>query len=120
MNSSLASMTSANASQTDTVRELLAGRRKFFSLPQPFYTDLEVFNLDLEAIFYRRWILAGAECEIANPGEYLTLSIGPTPIVVLRDQTGAVRAFFNTCRHRGSKICLSEKGAVRRLVCPYH
>ena len=76
--------------------------------------------MDLEAIFCRRWIFAGAECEIPNPGDYFTLAIGPTPVVVLRDQAGAVRAFFNTCRHRGSKICLADKGAVRRLVCPYH
>jgi len=102
------------------VRDLLLNRRKLFSLARPFYLDREVFDLDLEAIFYKRWIFAGAECEIPNPGDYFTLSIGPTPIVVLRDQSGSIRAFFNTCRHRGSKICLAEKGAVKRLVCPYH
>ena len=102
------------------VLELLSARRKFFSLPQAFYTDPDVYQLDLEAIFHKRWIFAGVECEIPNHGDFLTLTIGPTPIVVLRDQTGAIRAFFNTCRHRGSKICLAEKGAVRRLVCPYH
>ena len=120
MNSLLPKTMPVIASTHSTVRELLATRREFFSLPQAFYTDAELFNLDLEAIFYKRWIFAGVECEIANPGDYFTLSIGPTPIVVLRDQSGAVRAFFNTCRHRGSKICLAEKGAVRRLVCPYH
>lgn len=109
-----------NSSLRSHTLELLSGRRRFFSLPQPFYTDSEIFQLDLEAIFYKRWIFAGAECEIPNAGDYFTLAIGPTPIVVLRDQTGAVRAFFNTCRHRGSKICLAEKGAVKRLVCPYH
>ncbi|MEP6942143.1 MAG: aromatic ring-hydroxylating dioxygenase subunit alpha [Betaproteobacteria bacterium] len=102
------------------VLDLLATRRKFFSLPQAFYTDPAIFKLDLEAIFYKRWIFAGVECEIPRPGDYFTLSIGPTPIVVLRDHEGAVRAFFNTCRHRGSKICLAEKGAVKRLTCPYH
>ena len=105
---------------TEFVKELLSSRRKFFSLPQAFYTDREIFDLDLEAIFYKRWIFAGAACEIPHPGDYITLSIGPTPIVVLRDQAGAIRAFFNTCRHRGSKICLAEKGAVKRLTCPYH
>ena len=105
---------------TEFIKEILSSRRKFFSLPQAFYTDRAMFDLDLEAIFYKRWIFAGTECEIPQPGDYFTLSIGPTPIVVLRDQTGAIRAFFNTCRHRGSKICLAEKGAARRLVCPYH
>lgn len=108
------------ASTRSQVKELLASRRKLFSLPQAFYNDPGIFQLDLETVFYQRWIFAGAECEIPKPGDYLTFGIGPTPIVVLRDQTGAVQAFYNTCRHRGSKICLSEKGAVNRLVCPYH
>jgi len=108
------------SSPRSRARELLAARRKFFSLPQEFYMDPELYKLDLAVIFHRRWIFAGVECEIPDPGDYFTLAIGPTPIVVLRDQTGAIQAFFNTCRHRGSKICLAEKGAVRRLVCPYH
>ena len=108
------------SSSRSRVLELLSSRRRFFSLPQPFYTEREIFDLDLEAIFYKRWIFAGVECEIRNPGEYFTLSIGSTPIIVLRDHAGSVRAFFNTCRHRGSKICVADKGAVKRLVCPYH
>ena len=102
------------------VRELLGDRRAFFSLPQPFYNDPAIFELDLAAVFHKRWILAGVECEIPNAGDYFTFSIGSTPIVVVRDQSGAINAFYNTCRHRGSKICLAEKGAVRKLVCPYH
>ena len=108
------------SSSRSHVLDLLAARRKFFSLPQEFYTDPEIYKLDLAAIFYARWIFAGVECDIPKPGDYFTLTIDSTPIVVLRDQTGAVRAYFNTCRHRGSKICLDEKGTVKRLVCPYH
>jgi Rieske 2Fe-2S family protein len=102
------------------VPELLSARKKFFSLPQEFYTDPKVYQLDLEAIFHKRWIFVGVECEIPNVGDYFTLTVDRTPILVLRDQAGAVQAFFNTCRHRGSKICLAEKGSVRTLVCPYH
>lgn len=106
--------------QQPDVRRLLADRRPFFSLPQPFYNDQEIFRLDLAAVFHKRWIFAGVECEIPHAGDYFTFSIGPTPVVVVRDQAGAINAFYNTCRHRGSKICLAEKGAVRKLVCPYH
>ena len=49
------------SSSRSRVLDLLSSRRKFFSLPQPFYTEREVFDLDLEAIFYRRWIFAGAD-----------------------------------------------------------
>lgn len=103
------------------VSNLLRSRRKYFSLPQPFYNSSEVFDLDLAAIFQARWIFAGMSSEITTPGSYLTLNIGRTSIVALRDHDGEIRAFFNTCRHRGSKICLEEHGRVRKnLICPYH
>jgi phenylpropionate dioxygenase-like ring-hydroxylating dioxygenase large terminal subunit len=108
------------SSSRSRLLDLLSARRKLFSLPQELYTDPEVYALDLEAVFHKRWVFAGVECEIPNPGDYFTLTIGRSPILVLRDRTGAIRAFFNTCRHRGSKICLAERSTVRTLVCPYH
>ena len=41
-------------------------------------------------------------------------------MILVRDLKGTIRAFHNTCRHRGSRICAAEKGAAVRLVCPYH
>jgi Rieske 2Fe-2S family protein len=57
---------------------------------------------------------------VPNPGNYLTVQIGDYPIVVLRDRDGGLRAYHNTCRHRGSRICSAEHGTAPRLVCPYH
>src|SRR5579862_1034505 len=99
---------------------LLRRRRTNFSLSQPFYNDPGFYDADLDGIFHRRWLFAGFECEIPQQGDYLTLTIGRSPIVVLRAGDGSVRAYFNTCRHRGSKICLAERGNARKLVCPYH
>ena len=99
---------------------LLRSRKKFFSLPQRFYNDPSFFDIDLETIFCRRWIFAGLECEISEPGEYVTLAVGRSSIIVLRNEEGDVRAFFNTCRHRGSRICDTERGKAKRLACPYH
>jgi Rieske 2Fe-2S family protein len=99
---------------------LLNTRQKNFSLPGRFYSDPDFYNLDVDAFFYRRWILAGFECEIAEPGEYLTVTVGRSSVIVLRDDERNVRAFHNTCRHRGSKICLTEKGKAKKLTCPYH
>src|SRR3982074_983160 len=64
---------------------LLRSRQKYFSLPQSFYNSPAIFDLDLSAIFQTHWIFAGMSSEIATPGSYLTLSIGRTSIVVLRD-----------------------------------
>jgi Rieske 2Fe-2S family protein len=100
--------------------ELLKTRKPDYSLPQAFYNDPALYELDLDVAFHRQWIFAGAECEVAKPGDYFTLTIGRSPIVVLRDRAGHLRAFFNTCRHRGSRICLAERGRAKVLVCPYH
>lgn len=99
---------------------LLAERREGWSLPQSFYVDPAMHEIDLAAIFETEWVFAGSTCEIKKPGDYLTLDIGANSILVLRDREGAVRAFYNTCRHRGSRICQEQKGHAHRLVCPYH
>jgi Rieske 2Fe-2S family protein len=102
------------------LQALLDGRRTGFSLPQAFYVDPDLFAADLEAVFEADWLFACNACEVKRPGDWLTLDIGATSVVVLRDREGEVRAFHNTCRHRGSRICLAEKGHSNRLVCPYH
>ena len=100
--------------------DLLRARRRGFSLPQAFYTDPAVFEADLEAIFYRHWLFAAATCELAEPGAFVTLTIGRSPILVLRDQHGELRAYFNTCRHRGARIVDAPRGKLGSLICPYH
>ena len=99
---------------------LLAERREGFSLPQGFYVDPAMHDIDIAAVFETEWLFAGSTCEIRRPGDYLTLEIGSSSIVILRDRDGAIRAYHNTCRHRGSRICGKEKGHAHRLVCPYH
>jgi Rieske 2Fe-2S family protein len=102
------------------VQALLEQRRDGFSLPQPFYVDDAFHDADLAAVFGTDWLFACNVCEIRNPGDYLTLEIGVNSVIVLRDRDGEVKAFYNTCRHRGSRICLNDKGSVNRLVCSYH
>jgi glycine betaine catabolism A len=105
---------------TDALRALRA-RRRNFSLAQPFYHDPALYRLDLENIFYRDWIFAGHDCEIAHAGDFFTLQIGDYALIVNRDASGRIRAHHNSCRHRGYKICDAARGNVkRRFVCPYH
>ncbi|MBI3506606.1 MAG: aromatic ring-hydroxylating dioxygenase subunit alpha [Proteobacteria bacterium] len=104
----------------DRLAGILAEYREGYSLPQPFYVDPALHDVDVAAVFETEWLFAGSACEIKRPGDYLTLEIGRNSVVILRDRDGAVRAFHNTCRHRGSRICGNEKGRANRLVCPYH
>ena len=104
----------------DTLRAL-QNRKPDHSLTQAFYQDPALLKIDLETIFYRDWIFAGHDCEIAKSGDYFTFSIGDYAIIVNRDASGAIKAHHNSCRHRGFKVCDAAKGNVkRRFVCPYH
>lgn len=99
---------------------LLTGRDPNFSLEQKFYTDPEYHKQDLENIFYKDWLFVGHDCELPKTGSYMTVQIGAYPVVIVRDAQGGIRAFHNSCRHRGSRICAAEKGTAAKLVCPYH
>jgi glycine betaine catabolism A len=104
----------------DAMLAELKARNPGHSLEQKFYTDPDFYRLDLETIFYRDWLFAGHDCEIPAPGDYFTVQIGDYPIIILRGLDGSIRALHNSCRHRGSRICAAPRGAVKRLVCPYH
>ena len=100
--------------------EMLQQRRAQYSLPQPFYNDERLFQLDMQEIFEKEWLFAGMTCEIPNKGNYMTLEVGDNPVVIVRGNNGEVHAFHNVCRHRGSRLCVTSKGKVAKLVCPYH
>ena len=97
-----------------------AARRAGHTLPQGLYTDPRAFEFDMTAIYGQSWLMAGFECELPKPGSYLSLMIGKWPVLITRDRHGEMRAFHNSCRHRGSVLCQPGHGATARLVCPYH
>jgi glycine betaine catabolism A len=98
----------------------LANRRQGYTLEREFYADPEYYQLDLEHIWYKEWLFVGHDCELTKPGAYLTVQVGEYPVIVLRSGDGRIRAFHNSCRHRGSRLCAAEHGTVAKLVCPYH
>ena len=99
---------------------LLATRREGHGMPRAFYHTEALYAEELARIWHGGWLFAGFAFEIPNPGDYITLSVDNTPVLVMRDDAGAVRAFHNVCRHRGTLLCRQETGHVRAIVCPYH
>ncbi|MGH7943419.1 MAG: aromatic ring-hydroxylating oxygenase subunit alpha [Opitutaceae bacterium] len=89
-------------------------------LARKFYTDPDLFALDLELVFYREWLFVGHSAELPAAGSYITLQVGDYPVVLVKGRDQLIRAFINSCRHRGARVCPDAKGAVRKLVCPYH
>ena len=108
------------AAAREATAQMLRTRETTYSLPQPFYNDARLFALDMQEVFEKEWLFAGMTCEIPAKGNFMTLDIGDNPIVIVRGDGGTIHAFHNVCRHRGSRLCLKEKGKVAKLVCPYH
>jgi phenylpropionate dioxygenase-like ring-hydroxylating dioxygenase large terminal subunit len=73
-----------------------------------------------ERVFRGQPLVAGLSAELANPGDYVTESLSPVPILVVRQASGALRAFANACRHRGSRVVDGCGSAPRGFTCPYH
>lgn len=100
--------------------DLIRSRRPGYALDGAFYTSQEIFDLDLDAVFSRTWIFVATEAEIREPGDYLTVQVGASSVIVLRDDDEQVRALHNVCRHRGSRLLTQERGDVANIVCGYH
>lgn len=91
-----------------------------WTLPQPFYTDPDIYAFDVSTIFTRSWLMVGFEAELPQPGSYLALTVGPNPVFLVRTRDGKILGFHNTCRHRGAQILADGTGRVPKVVCPYH
>jgi Rieske 2Fe-2S family protein len=91
-------------------------------LPAAWYHDPAHYRRELEAFWYGRWIAVARAEEIPSAGDWRVVRIGTQSIVLLRNEKSEIRAFHNTCRHRGSILCSEEQGsfARNRIVCPYH
>lgn len=102
------------------IESLLRSRKPGYSLPAGLYTRQDVFEADLDVMFHRHWILIGLECDVPEPGDVCVVDIGRSSVAIVRDDDGAVRAFFNVCRHRGARLLPAGSSVVGKLVCPYH
>jgi nitrite reductase/ring-hydroxylating ferredoxin subunit len=90
-------------------------------VPARRYTDADFAALEHEHIFSRSWLFVAHTDELPEPGDYVALQQLSEPIVLVRGQEGAIRAFFNSCQHRGGPVVPDARGNTgRRMVCGYH
>ena len=90
-----------------------------FTLPSKWYLDAEVYEREKEAIFYRNWIYVTHVSALARAGDYATLKVADEHVFVVRDHKGALRAYYNVCRHR-AHLLLEGHGNAKVITCPYH
>ena len=85
------------------------------SMPGWYYADPSLFDLEKTKVFAEGWVCAGHASEITKPGEYMTVTIGNEPVVLLRDRQKNIRAYSNVCRHRGMTL-VEGKGKASVLT----
>jgi len=89
--------------------------------PGSIYYDEGIFQQEMQKLFRRHWLNVGHVSQVPNPGDFFTRDIGTESVLFIRGNDGAVRGFYNVCRHRGTRIVTEERGEkLRSIVCPYH
>ena len=90
-------------------------------LPGWAYHSKALFALEREKLFLTHWQLAGHDCDIPNPGDWLAFDMLGERAVVMRGADGVARAFHNLCRHRGARVVDGHQGSCKgSIVCPFH
>ena len=97
-------------------------KQTFASLPASWYYDLQQYQREMESIWWREWLCVARTSEFPETGSYRLVHVGSQHIIISRTASGELRAFHNTCRHRGSLLCEAASGRFEqeRIVCPYH
>ena len=102
------------------------------TLPSSWYYSNDIHSLEKERIFCREWLCVAREEELPGPGDFRVLDVVGESILLLRNRQGALRAFYNVCRHRGARLCRTDESApvgmavnggviaARSILCPYH
>ncbi|WP_235737102.1 aromatic ring-hydroxylating oxygenase subunit alpha [Nocardioides alcanivorans] len=91
-----------------------------FRVNREAYRSPEIFERELDAIWQQTWLYLGHETEVPNPNDFKSRSLGGRPLIFCRDSEGQVRAWLNSCPHRGTILCRENEGSSRRFQCFYH
>jgi choline monooxygenase len=91
-----------------------------WTIPASWYVDPRIAELENRTTFRRTWQLVGRLDQVARPGDFLTDVIAGEPVVVVHGDDGALRGFFNVCRHHAAAVMTEAQGSAKSLRCPYH
>ena len=82
-------------------------------IPYAVYSDPEVYEQEQRRIFRGPiWHFLGLEAQIPEPGCFITVQLGNTPVIMVRDRDGEVRAMINRCSHKGTPLAIVPFGKV--------
>jgi Rieske 2Fe-2S family protein len=91
------------------------------TMPGRYYTEPRVLAEEAERIFARSWICVGRMSDLSAAGDYQVADVAGESLIVLRDQARELHAFYNVCRHRGTRLCDAAQGRFSETIqCQYH
>lgn len=90
------------------------------TIPAAWYTDEDLYQLELETVFARPWQMFCRADQLEAPGDYVTADFGNEPLIMVKGNDKEVRGFFNVCRHHAAAVMTEPAGKVTQLRCPYH
>lgn len=91
-----------------------------FAVDRAIFQDPALFDTEIARIFENHWVFAGLAWQIPQPHDYLSVTVGRTPVLLSRGADGEIRGFIDSCRHRGARLSALPQGNRRTHVCPYH
>jgi choline monooxygenase len=91
-----------------------------FTIPASWYTNEELYQVELRNVFARSWQFVCRVDQVARAGQYVTADIAGEPIVIVRGNDNVLRGFFNVCRHHAAAVMTETEGNAALLRCPYH
>jgi choline monooxygenase len=89
------------------------------TLPSRFYRDPDILDAEKVRVFGRTWQLVAHWSDLAREGDFVPVTVLDEPVVLVHGTDGALRAFYNVCRHRAGQVALT-RGNRRSLQCRYH
>ena len=93
---------------------------RFPPIPGGRYRDPDFLAAERAALWKRTWLYACHTDEIREPGSFMLWKLTGSPILIVHGKDGVIRAFYNTCRHRGAPLVKTDTGKCEGLVCSYH
>jgi len=118
-------MTQPSLSQKSVIdkinQALIVDKEKgIYQCHRGIFTDPELFELEMTHIFEGNWVYLAHESQVADPGDFYTLTIGRQPVMITRDKEGQLHGLINSCSHRGAMLATRKKGNKSSFTCPFH
>jgi p-cumate 2,3-dioxygenase subunit alpha len=91
-----------------------------FRINRDAYRSAEIFQREKQLIFSKCWLYVGHASEIPKKGDFVARTVGGGDLIFMRGRSGEIGAFFNSCTHRGTRVCREKRGTAKSFACPYH